>query len=186
MRKIGSKRGALELSIGTIVIIVLAMSMLILGLVLVRNIFTGAIGAAELIDNKVRAEINTLFDDEGTRTVVYLADNQAELKKGKKYNVRFSIRNTVRGEGTAGQFSYVVSVDEVESGCQLTLQKAETFIVLGKNGGPIPIIPGGEPVERVIQIRPTETAPLCSITYNIRVTKDGQDYDTNFFIIDII
>ena len=36
------KRGAMELSIGTIVIIVLAMSMLILGLVLIRTIFTGA------------------------------------------------------------------------------------------------------------------------------------------------
>ena len=33
--KIGNKRGALELSIGTIVILVLAMSMLILGLILI-------------------------------------------------------------------------------------------------------------------------------------------------------
>jgi len=34
-----SKKGAIELSIGTIVIIVLSMSMLILGMVLVKNIF---------------------------------------------------------------------------------------------------------------------------------------------------
>ena len=33
------KKGAIELSIGTVVIIVLAMTMLVLGIVLVRNIF---------------------------------------------------------------------------------------------------------------------------------------------------
>ena len=37
-----AKKGAMELSIGTIVIIVLAMSMLILGLVLIKTIFVGA------------------------------------------------------------------------------------------------------------------------------------------------
>ena len=40
MRK---KKAAIELSVGTIVVIVLAMSMLILGLVLIRNIFKGSI-----------------------------------------------------------------------------------------------------------------------------------------------
>ena len=42
IRKITGKKGAMELSMGTIVILVLAMSMLILGLVLIRTIFMGA------------------------------------------------------------------------------------------------------------------------------------------------
>ena len=37
----GNKKAAIEMSIGTIVTIVLAMSMLILGMVLVKNIFSG-------------------------------------------------------------------------------------------------------------------------------------------------
>src|SRR3990167_4325944 len=53
-----NKKAALELSIGTIVILVLAMSMLILGLVLVRTIFTGAKYNVETMNDKVRDQIN--------------------------------------------------------------------------------------------------------------------------------
>ena len=42
LKKISQKKGAIELSMTTIVILVLAMSMLILGLVLIKAIFTGA------------------------------------------------------------------------------------------------------------------------------------------------
>ena len=186
MKKISrNKKGALELSIGTIVIIVIAMSMLILGLILVRNIFFGATQATELINQNVKAEINKLFNDEGTKTVVYLPGNQAELKKGKSYNVRFAIRNTLHGQAGGGQFTYTVEADEVESGCQLSLQQANNYIVLGQSGGPISILPGEEPNERIIKVRPSENAPLCAITYNINVKESGQPYHTNFFIIEI-
>ncbi|MEK6953289.1 MAG: hypothetical protein AABX29_09845, partial [Nanoarchaeota archaeon] len=47
-----NKKAALELSIGTIVILVLAMSMLILGLILIRTIFTGAKYNVETMNKK--------------------------------------------------------------------------------------------------------------------------------------
>ena len=179
-----NKKGALELSVGTIVVIVIAMSMLILGLVLVRNIFSGATEATELINNNVKAQINQLFNQEGTKTVVYLPDNQADVEKGKTYNVRFGIKNVVQGEASAGKFTYQVSVGEIENGCQLSEQQAETYIRLGKSGA-LDILPGEEHKEQIIQVRASETAPLCSIKYDIKVKKDGQDYDTAFFILQI-
>ena len=49
-----NKKAAMELSIGTIVIIVLAMSMLILGLVLIKTIFSGAKYNIDTMNDKVR------------------------------------------------------------------------------------------------------------------------------------
>lgn len=71
------KRGAIELSIGTIVIIVLAMSMLILGMVLVRSIMCGAIGLTGNINSKVEGEINKLFEASGAEVACIGAGAEA-------------------------------------------------------------------------------------------------------------
>ena len=180
-----NKKAALELSVGTIVIIVLAMAMLIMGIVLVKNIFSGATGATDLINQNVKSQINKLFNDEDTKTVVYLADNSAQVQKGESYNIRFGIKNVIRGgTGATQDFSYKVSAAEVESGCSLTLTEADGYIALGKTVSKIPISPGEEPKERVILIEIPEDAPLCGVTYDIVVYKGeqgGEVYDTNFF-----
>ena len=67
-----SKKGAIELSVGTIVIIVLAMTMLILGIVLIRNIFTGTITNVDEINEGVRDQIKKLFQNENDRAVICL------------------------------------------------------------------------------------------------------------------
>ena len=76
-------RAAIELSIGTIVIIVLAMSMLILGLVLVRTIFSGATASVTELNEKVKGEVVGLFADSESDVVVKLgADKTARIKPG--------------------------------------------------------------------------------------------------------
>lgn len=71
------------MSIGTIVIIVIAMSMLILGLVLVRNIFSGATENVDILNDKVKAEITGLFAKEGTKIGIKLSsDKTAKIKQG--------------------------------------------------------------------------------------------------------
>ena len=80
------KKGAMELSISTVVVIVLAMSMLILGLILVRSIFTGAKYNIEKMNEKVEGEINKLFVED-KRAVLYLPNRLAEVKQGDVYGV---------------------------------------------------------------------------------------------------
>ena len=128
---------------------------------------------------------NKLFNDNDEKSVVYLADNNGNVQKGKTYNVRFGIRNTVRGESQAGQFTYTTRASEVGTGCQLTLAQAETYISLGKTGGPIPILAGESPTENIVKIQIPDSAPLCSIRYDIEIKKDSQAYTTNFFMINI-
>ena len=94
MLKINGKEGALELSIGTIVIIVIGMSMLILGLVLVRTIFVGSTASIGELNEKVQNEIATLFADEGSDIVVKLGEGQtAKIKAGSDtFNVGVGAR----------------------------------------------------------------------------------------------
>ena len=179
-----NKKAAIELSIGTIVIIVIAMSMLILGLVLVRTIFTGAKYNVDQLNKNVEAEINKLFNEKGQKTVIYLPNNQADVKKGQSFGVAFGIRNTIEGETKAGKFTYQVKSSEVQAGCQLTLDQANSYIILGKTGS-FDILPGAEPLYRLIKVQPSSSAPLCEIVYDLVATKDNQPYDTNFFIVKI-
>src|SRR3989338_8396680 len=76
-----SKKGAMELSVGTIVILVLAMSMLILGLVLVRTIFSSATGAITEVDKGVKDAISKEFADSYKKLVIYPTERKIEIKK---------------------------------------------------------------------------------------------------------
>ena len=182
-----NKKGAFELSISTVIIIAIGATLLILGLIFVNNIFDLASTTVDLIDKNTKSQINQLFNEDDRKTVVYLPANEAVVKKGKSYNVEFGIKNTVRGESNAGQFTYQTRVSEVESGCQgLSESKAQGFIALGADSTrPISILPGGDPEERTIKLEIPDDAPLCSVTYDIIVKKDGADYHTNYFILDI-
>jgi hypothetical protein len=78
-----NKKGALELSIGTIVILVIAMSMLVLGIILVNKILGGATDSVDTLNDKVKGEINNLFSKEGSKITVLLgADRRARIESG--------------------------------------------------------------------------------------------------------
>ena len=55
------KRGALELSVGTMIIIVLALTMLILGMIFVRSIMCSGIVLTEEISRSMENEVKNLF-----------------------------------------------------------------------------------------------------------------------------
>lgn len=77
------RKGALEMSVSTIVILVIGMTMLILGIVLVTNIFTGATDSVDDLNEKVKNEISSLFSDTNKDVIVKLgADNTAKITPG--------------------------------------------------------------------------------------------------------
>ena len=108
-----NKKGAIELSMTTVVVIVLAMTMLILGLTLVRTIFTGAKYNVETINEKVKGEINKLFVEEEQRSAVYLASSTAEVKQGDSFGILFAIKNVDK----EGSFTYTVK--KTSSNCSM-------------------------------------------------------------------
>lgn len=111
MKPITSKKAAMEMSVGTIVTIVLLMTVLILGLILVRTIFKGAVENINGIDQAVKGEINKLFaEDSSRKIVVYPPTRLVKIQKGQQdLGFGFSIRNV---EGSASSFSYSISAEE--------------------------------------------------------------------------
>lgn len=128
-----NKKGALELSIGTIVVIVIGMSMLVLGLVLVRTIFTGSTESVETLNDGVMNEIVSLFDDESGNLLIKLGSaNVARVKPGKRFNVAIGAQHPAGEAVELGTVLYRVQLDSQSSNnClqKLGQRKAEELFV---------------------------------------------------------
>ncbi len=178
------KRGAIELSIGTIVIIVLAMSMLILGLMLVKNIFSGSSENILQINDKVKDQINKLFVED-KRTVIYLPNQIARIKQNEDWGIAFAIKNLQKGTAEAGKFSYqvVVSDPDVRQKCGISEREIEAWIKTGRADSAT--ITPGETYYGIVRFFVPETAPLCIVRFHLDVKLDNQAYATDFFDIEV-
>lgn len=79
-----NRKAALELSVSTIVVIVLGVTMLIIGMVLVRNIMCGAIGLTGDINTKVQGQITALFGaSEGEVQCIGAGGEAVQMTPGK-------------------------------------------------------------------------------------------------------
>lgn len=103
-----NKKAAIELSIGTVVIIVIAMTMLIMGIVLVRNIFSGATDSVNSLNDKVRSEITNLFTEEGSKIAIRLgADKIAKVKSGTdQFGLGAGFQTGAGGDAVAKHLQY--------------------------------------------------------------------------------
>lgn len=162
------------MSVGTIVTIVLLMTVLILGLVVVRTIFQGATENINSIDQSVKNEINKLFsEDESRKVVIFPPTRDISVGIGEEGGFGFSIKNTLQNDAS---FSYTVSVQQVASNCQMTQTEAENLIVLG-NSGQLNL-PSGSSLENPVLVKFSvpESASLCNIRYGIDITANGEQY----------
>lgn len=178
-----NKKAAIELSIGTIVIIVLAMSMLILGLVLVRNIFTGATSSVDEINEGVKSEIKKLFQDESDKAVVRLSGSEAVIKQGEEFGFAFGVKN-VASSGTQ-TYKYEASATAVDPTCSgLTIEDAEGWIIFGSGDM---TADAGKIDQKIIRLKIPEDAPTCSAQFKIEILKTGDTtpYETLQFFVKV-
>ena len=162
------------MSVGTIVTIVLLMTTLILGLVFVRNIFSGSVENINSIDQAVKNEINKLFaEDDSRKIVVYPPSRQISIKQGDEGGFGFSIRNT---EDDNGSFTY--GVDAVDSSCEISENEADELIILGKERSDGIDILSGNSLDQPILVRFNipESTSLCNIRYELVVEKNNKQF----------
>jgi hypothetical protein len=76
------KKAAIEMSMSTVIIIVLAVSFLILGLILLRNIFGNATTSMGTIDDKLKNQLSSLFADEEQQIFIKPDDGQLKIRAG--------------------------------------------------------------------------------------------------------
>ncbi len=159
------KKGALELSIGTIVIIVLAMVMLILGIVLVRSIMCGAVGLTGEINTKVRGEINKLFESTaGEVACVGGGEEAVSIIPGEINIIYCSIKAPVEAE-------YEIKTKSIK-GDILTETALETW-VSGENFLIKRVAPGDEEPKKFLRLNVPDNAPHDLITVEVEIYKDG-------------
>lgn len=170
-----NRKGAIELSMTTVVVIVLSMTMLILGLVLIRNIFQGATYNVQQINDKVREQINSLFlENSEQKIIVYLADQKATIKQGDVFGVAFAIRNI---DPSARKFEYTVT-PEAGGNCPTTVNPAN-WIVVGSKGSRE--VQSGDTTYEIARFQPPLTTPLCISRFKVSV----KDYSETFFDVQV-
>jgi len=82
-----SKKAAIEMSMTTVVVIVLSVIMLILGLTLIRTIACGAINIAGTTLEGAQDEINKMFGQDKGKEIACLGTKQTFTILPNKYNV---------------------------------------------------------------------------------------------------
>lgn len=167
----------MELTMGTMVTMVLLVAVLILGGFLVNKIFFGATESVDQINTQVRSEISKLFSEDSNRKIIiYPQSRLVELKKGSRgTGFAFAIRNV----GTsADTFTYTVSA--VETDCQaLSVAQADGFIGLGKSRS-VQIGPGEVMADpELVTFNIPDSAPPCSVRYNIDLTNSQGVYGSS-------
>nr|MBI4156420.1 hypothetical protein [Candidatus Woesearchaeota archaeon] len=175
-----NKRGALELSINTIVIVVIGITLLTLGLVFVRGIF-GKLN--ELSDNTfgtAEAQIGRL----GQGDARLVTPSVVTVKQGQTVKQNIIVGN----DGDTGQFRVELkriissgSPPETQVAAKMVLTSATTTYSVNLNSGDSITIP--------IVIAAVSDAPLTtglnSVQYAVEVKKDNQPYENGAFIINV-
>jgi hypothetical protein len=171
-----NKRAAIELSISTIVIVVLAMSMLILGLVLIKSIFSGTISISDMTTDQLKNQVANMFGED-KKLVVYPDSRHIDLKQGKTDGFGIGIKNLLTGTSQSTKFSYevVVSDPDLRNKCGISETEAQSYIVTGRSEDNILIASGDITTAKVLYTIPTGS-PLCTIRYRVNVMANNQAY----------
>lgn len=182
----GNKKAAIEMSIGTIVTIVLSMSMLILGMVLIKNIFSGASDITDMTNDQVKDQIAGMFGED-KKLILYPDSKSITVKVGEEAAFAVGLQHRLASTGDT-TFEYDITLAE-RGDCPVIIsdQALLDLIVTGKSIGPTTMTTGGDPIVRKVKMIVPEGTPLCSFSYQINSEHSGNTpYATDFMDVTII
>jgi hypothetical protein len=171
-----SRRAAMEMSVGTMVTIVLLMIVLVLGIFFIQRIFNSGTNAIDSIDNQVQAEIQKLFAEEGKPLAVYPTSRDITINKGDDpRGFAFSVKND--GAGPTA-FTYTVTATDVANcGGSFTQEMANGYLIGGT--GSFNLAQGNTlDLPRLVRLEVPQSAPVCTIIYNLDVQRESEPYST--------
>jgi hypothetical protein len=173
-----SKKGAMEMSMGTIVTIVLLMSVLVLGIFFIGKVRDLGSGAIDGMNDQVQGKIDELFkEDSDARLVVLPSSLRVKVKRGDDPSgFAFSVMND---EKVQKSFNWEVKAEsgfkfEEKCGPTMSEEAANNFLSLSKgevNIGPSQISNGV-----AVLFEFPKTAPTCTIPYKLTVDSEGISY----------
>lgn len=179
---IKSKRAAMEMSVGTMVTIVLLMVVLVLGILFIQKIFKSGTGAVDLTDEQLRNELNKLFGED-KELVIYPGTRRVEIKQEDIDGVGIGIKNLLEGVSGTQEFSYEVVVSDA-SDCVESESEIEEWFTTGRAESNIPIAIGKSATQKVLFRIPSGTS-LCTARFRVNVDVGEEPYATDFFDITV-
>jgi hypothetical protein len=168
LRKI-KKRGAMELSLSTIVIVVLSLTLLILGFVLVRSIMCGAIDLTKQIQGATEDQVNDLFGSTGDAVQCIGERTSIPISDGTSHEIycRFKADQ---------EYFYLIKTslevdrsDIIQKGVESSTINRDWLIVKEEQKR---IGSGDETLISVSQLRIPPESPEGSIVLNIQVWRN--------------
>jgi len=183
-----NKKAAMEMSVGTIVTIVLLMSVLVLGLVLTTNIFKGATNAVDMTNDQLTDQISKLFSKD-EKIVIYPESRLVQIKQEAIGAVGIGIKNKLTGTAGETKFSYTVSVSDPDlqkkCGADIRTSDVESWITAGREQINMPIASGDFANEK-IRFEIPVGAPLCTIRFSANVLAGTQTYGSVRFDVQVL
>ena len=170
------KRGAIDLSVGTIVIVVLGVLILIMGIGMVSKIGCSAVRGMQVLDDETKEQLFGMFNQDSKLAIKEMKN---EIRKDITYNVGFGIQDDDGGSAT---YSYIVEASDLGI-CNFSKTEAENFIVLGRNVENIQFV--GKYAGLITFFISTENQN-CILKYRIVVNKNGNLYDAKEFQVSIL
>lgn len=162
-----NKKAAFEMSITTIIVIVISVVTLILGLVFVRTIMCQAINVAETTIEGAQNEINKLFGEGGSEEVTCVGVKQPLDIVPETYNVVGC--GFKPGAQTTYNYKFTITSAKDINNQNMNTQGWITESLTGtKTVGP------GKTEYATFAIRPDENAPEGLIVIEAQISKAGQ------------
>jgi len=165
-----SKKGAIELSMTTIIVIVLGVTMLILGLVFVRNIFQRTATLTEEAFENAEKEIQQRM---GSTDKIYISGGlRWEVEPGKAIARVVGIQNFDEDLDSSAKFEVkVVSTDN---------KGKEDWFKISQPGD----IKAGEKATVPVEIKlPKGLPPGSSYSFKVVVKKNNEEYSAQSIIV---
>jgi len=163
------KKGAIELSMTTIIVIVLGVTLLTLGMVWISSLF-GSIQS--LTDTQFAAAQKLIENQMGNNEKFFVAGSSFDVASGKSITINVGVQN-FGTSGTTNKFKLEVTAGEGADSSWVTIPAEEEISVGDKKGIPI-----------VLKV-PKGTQPGTSYSFIIKALKDGQFYDSDAIIVTV-
>lgn len=170
-----SKRAAMEMSVGTMVTIVLLMIVLVLGIFFIQKIFKSGSNAIDTIDSQVQSEIQKLFAQEGRSLAVYPTSREVVLVKGDDpKGFAFSVKNQ---EAEASYSFTVIATDVSNCGSGFSATTANSYLIGGTGSFNLG---AGKSLDlpKLVKFDIPDSSPVCTIVYTLDIKRLGVSSST--------
>jgi len=167
MRKIRGKKAAIELSMTTMIVVVLSLTLLIMGFVFIRSIMCSAIGVTEEIGNQVDREVERLFSTSSGELNCIGAEGQpVTMTPGLN-----TIHCIINAKTAANYRITYDSIEWLSTNPALRSIDLDSWII--KEGDNYDVVPGDDTGLKPIKLNIPEDAPEEPFSIKLKVTKDG-------------